>query len=780
MKLNKGFQGACLLAAMILVNLMSFGQKPMHNIIPEPVRYEAGRGFFSLTASTRIKTASTSKELSKLAGFLESRLRLNKYTDSKEAGSNIKDNAIILELTQINEIGNEGYKLVVDKKQIVISANTGKGIFYGIQTLLQLMPEEVEDMNPAKSFSSYKIQSCQILDYPRFEYRGMHLDVCRHFFPVEFIKKYIDLLAMYKINNFHWHLTEDQGWRIEIKKYPLLTEVGAWRNSTPIGRNAGDDNVPYGGFYTQKEASEIVAYAAERYVNVIPEIEMPGHALAALAAYPELSCTGGPFEVWTQWGVIDDIYCAGNEKVFLFLEDVLTEVMNIFPSAYIHIGGDEAPKNRWDACPLCQKRIHDEHLKDSHELQSYFITRIEKFLNSHGRQIIGWDEILEGGLAPGATVMSWRGIEGGIAAAKMGHDVIMTPGTPCYFDHYQANPAGEPFAIGGYNPLKNVYNYEPVPEELNASEGKHILGSQGNLWTEYIPTSAQAEYMAFPRAIALAEVNWSPRDSRNWDDFSDRLNQHFDRLTFLNLNFSKSSNNVRITTIYDSIAKNRKVFLDSDNHRGTIYYCIGNGESQKAWKKYKKPFLIKESSEIHAELRIDGKPAGNKTSRSLLVHDGYGIIPVLNTRYSDQYAADGSSSLTDGLRGNPLAIRYDWLGFSGDNADIVIDLGNESTINNINIGFLHNPSNWIFIPTDVEISLSLDGNSYFPAGGLKPDLIVVKEPVTVDFNQVKIDTKARFIKIIAHNRGICPDNHPGKGEKAWLFVDEVMINEPKD
>jgi len=765
---------------MILLNLMSFGQKPMHNIIPEPVRYEAGKGFFSLSSSTNIKIASTSKELSKLADFLESRLLLNKSTDNKDAGLNNKGNSILLELTQINEIGNEGYKLIVDKKQIVISANTGKGIFYGIQTLLQLMPEEVEDRNPAKSFSSYKIPSCQILDYPRFEYRGMHLDVCRHFFPVEFIKKYIDLLAMYKINNFHWHLTEDQGWRLEIKKYPLLTEVGAWRKSTPIGRNAGDDNIPYGGFYTQKEAREIVAYAAERYVNVIPEIEMPGHALAALAAYPELSCTGGPFEVWTKWGVIDDIYCAGNEKVFLFLEDVLTEVMNIFPSAYIHIGGDEAPKNRWDACPLCQKRIHDEHLKDSHELQSYFITRIEKFLNSNGRQIIGWDEILEGGLAPGATVMSWRGIEGGIAAAKMGHDVIMTPGTPCYFDHYQANPAGEPFAFGGYNPLKKVYNYEPVPEELNASEGKHILGSQGNLWTEYIPTSAQAEYMAFPRAIALAEVNWSPRDSRNWDDFSDRLNQHFKRLTFLNLNFSKSSNDVRITTIYDSIAKNRKVILDSDNHRGTIYYCIGDGESQKAWKKYKKPFLIKESSEIHAELRIDGKPAGNKTSRSLIVHEGYGIIPVLNTRYSDQYAADGPSSLTDGLRGNPLATRYDWLGFLGDNADLVIDLGKESTIKNINIGFLHNPSNWIFIPTDVEISLSLDGNSYFPAGGLKPDLIVVKEPVTVDFNQVKINAQARFIKIIAHNRGICPDNHPGKGEKAWLFVDEVMINEPRD
>ncbi|NTW24385.1 MAG: family 20 glycosylhydrolase [Lentimicrobium sp.] len=753
----------------------------MHNIIPEPVTFEAGKGFFTLTASTRIKTASTSKELSKLADFLESRLRLNKPTDSKDAGvSKQKVNSILLQLSEINETGKEGYKLTVDKKQIVISANTGKGIFYGIQTLLQLMPDEVEDRNPAGSFSSYKIPSCQILDYPRFEYRGMHLDVCRHFFPVEFIKKYIDLLAMYKINNFHWHLTEDQGWRLEIKKYPLLTEVGAWRSSTPIGRNAGDDNMLYGGFYTQKEAREVVAYAAERYVNVVPEIEMPGHALAALAAYPELSCTGGPFEVWTKWGVIDDIYCAGNEKVFTFLEEVLTEVMNIFPSTYIHIGGDEAPKNRWEACPLCQKRIHDEHLKDPHELQSYFITRIEKFLNSNGRQIIGWDEILEGGLAPGATVMSWRGIDGGIAAAKMGHDVIMTPGTPCYFDHYQASPVGEPLAIGGYNPLKKVYNYEPVPEVLNANEAKHILGSQGNLWTEYIPTSAQAEYMAFPRAIALAEVNWSPREARNWDNFTYKLNRHFNRLSVLDLNFSKSSNNAIITTVYDSISKNRKVVLESDNNLGTKYYCIGNIESPKSFKKYKKPFLIKETAEIHAELRMDGKQAGNKTSRQVFVHEGYGINPDLNTKYSNEYAANGSSSLTDGLRGHPNSLRYDWLGFHGEDAGLVIDLGKESDISNINIGFLHNPSNWIFIPTDVEILLSADGNTYLPAGGLKPDLIVVNEPVTVDFNQVKIDTKARFVKIIVHNRGVCPEGHAGHGEKAWLFIDEVMINQPND
>jgi len=505
-------------------------------IIPEPVHTELHKDYFSINQKTVIQTDLTSSELAKLAEMLADKLGLGNNIIGKS--ENPGHNYILLTLvTEPNaEIGQEGYELEVNRTFIKIQGNSPAGIFYGLQTLYQLMPAEIEATTRENSVTWF-VQACKITDYPRFSYRGMHLDVCRHMFPVEFIKKYIDLMAIHKMNRFHWHLTEDQGWRLEIKKYPLLTEIGAWRKSSPVGRNEGQDSIPYGMFYTQEEAREIVAYAAERYVTVIPEIELPGHAQAALAAYPELSCTGGPFEVWTWWGVSEEIFCAGNEKVFQFLEGVLTEVMDIFPSAYIHIGGDEAPKTRWEACPKCQKRIKTEGLKDEHELQSYFVTRIERYLNANGRNIIGWDEILEGGLAPNATVMSWRGTEGGIAAARMGHDVIMSPGSPCYFDHYQADPANEPLAICCFNPLEKVYAFNPVPEELNEKEATHILGAQGNVWTEYMKTSEHVEYMAYPRAIALAEVLWSPESKRNYDNFLSRLQSHFKRLDYRNVNY---------------------------------------------------------------------------------------------------------------------------------------------------------------------------------------------------------------------------------------------------
>jgi hexosaminidase len=367
----------------------------------------------------------------------------------------------------------------------------------------------------------------------------MHLDVSRHFFPVEFVKKFIDGLASYKMNRSHWHLTEDQGWRIEIKKYPRLTEIGAWRKETMVEKNFDPyvgDGIPYGGFYTQDEVREIVAYAAERHVTVVPEIEMPGHSTAALAAYPELACTEGPFEVSTIWGVKDDIYCP-SEKTFAFLEDVLTETMELFPSEYIHIGGDEVPKRRWEESELAQEVMRREGLADEHELQSYFIRRIEAFLLSHGRRLIGWDEILEGGLAPEATVMSWRGMEGGIEAARQGHDVIMTPTDHAYFDYYQGPAEEEPLAIGGYLPLEKVYELEPVPEELTEEEGKHILGAQGNVWTEYIKTADHAEYMTFPRLLAMAEVGWTPAERKDWDDFNRRVGSHVERLDARGFNF---------------------------------------------------------------------------------------------------------------------------------------------------------------------------------------------------------------------------------------------------
>jgi hexosaminidase len=442
-------------------------------------------------------------------------------------------------LTEDSTLHVEGYDLTIDKEGIRLAAGTRAGLFYGVQTLMQMLESHPVELPYVK-----------ITDYPRFAYRGLHLDVGRHMFPPDFIKKYIDLLAHHKMNRFHWHLTEDQGWRIEIKGYPKLQEIAAYRKETVVGRattatrkNLKDtdfDGERYGGYYTQEEIRDIVKYAKDRHVTIVPEIELPGHALAALSAYPNLGCTGGPYEAATTWGIFDDVFCAGKEETFAFLEGVMDEVVELFPGEYIHIGGDEAPKTRWQKCPHCKKRIKDEGLNDAHELQSYFIQLMEKYLNSKGRQIIGWDEILEGGLAPNATVMSWRGEEGGIAAAKQNHDVIMTPGNWCYFDYYQDSvKQNEPLAGGGYIPVSKVYEYEPIPPQLSTEEAKHILGAQGNVWTEYMRTGDHVEYMVYPRACALAEVVWSPKESRNFDDFRERLGTHLQRLNRRGVNFAK-------------------------------------------------------------------------------------------------------------------------------------------------------------------------------------------------------------------------------------------------
>jgi hexosaminidase len=365
--------------------------------------------------------------------------------------------------------------------------------------------------------------------------------VGRHFFPVDFIKKYIDYIALHKMNYFHWHLTEDQGWRIEIKKYPRLTEVGAYRDGTIIGHfpGKGNDSIRYGGFYTQEEIKEVVAYAAKRYITVIPEIEMPGHSSAALTSYPYLGCTGGPYKVQQTWGVFEDVYCAGNDSVFTFLQDVIDEVITLFPSKYIHIGGDESPKTRWKSCPKCQKRIKDNNLKDEHELQSYFVQRMEKYINSKGRTIIGWDEILEGGLAPNAMVMSWRGEKGGIEAARQNHNVIMTPSSHVYLDHSQTKKE-DSVTIGGFLPIQKVYSYEPVPKELTGEQAKHVFGAQANVWTEYMGSTQKVEYMLFPRLSALSEVLWSPAAQREWPDFEKRLPQQLKRYDLWKTNYSKA------------------------------------------------------------------------------------------------------------------------------------------------------------------------------------------------------------------------------------------------
>ena len=518
-----------LLAGTLILACSSCGVETTANyqVIPLPQEVALSQESpFNLNDGTIIAYPEHNELLKRNAEFLAEYISQSTghtlQTEALAPGSEAPKGAITLGLDPA--IGNrEGYVLTVKADRVTLNGQTENGVFYGIQTLRKSIPAETKA-------TSILLPAGSIQDEPRFSYRGMHLDVGRHFFPIEFVKKYIDLLALHNMNTFHWHLTEDQGWRIEIKKYPKLTEIGAWRDRTVIGRNTEEyDNTRYGGFYTQEQAKEIVKYAGERYITVIPEVDLPGHMLAALAAYPEMGCTGGPYEVCPRWGVFEDVLCIGNEKSMQFLEDVMAEIIDIFPSKYIHIGGDEAPRTRWKKCPKCQARIRTEKLKADKNhtaedrLQSYCMTRIEKLLNSKGRQIIGWDEILEGDVAPNATVMSWRGSAGGIKAAQLGHDVIMTPNDYCYFDYYQSEDTRhEPFAIGGFVPLEKVYSLNPTAS-LTEEQAKHILGTQANLWTEYIPTSEQVEYMVLPRMAALAEVQWTQLEKKDYTNFTTRL-----------------------------------------------------------------------------------------------------------------------------------------------------------------------------------------------------------------------------------------------------------------
>jgi hexosaminidase len=511
-------------------------------IIPRPVSLTVQQGEFVLTSGTAIHIHGYSSELGdQLARYLRPATGFPFPVRIEQPG----DDAIVLERdTSLTRLGPEGYRLESRPGRITIGSAGPAGIFYGIQSLRQLLPPAI--FREARMDGvSWAIPAVTIEDYPRFTWRGAHLDVCRHFMPKEFVKKYIDLLSLHKINSFHWHLTDDQGWRVEIRKYPRLTEVGAWRNETLVGRYDSDparrvfDGRRHGGFYTQDDIREIVAYARERFVNVVPEIEMPGHAQAAIASYPELGNTGRNLQVLTIWGVSEDILNP-EESTIRFMQDVLTEVLELFPSQFIHIGGDEALKTQWRLSPRAQARMRALRLRNEEEMQSWFIHQMDEFLTARGRRLIGWDEILEGGLAPNATVMSWRGMNGGITAARAGHDVVMAPGSHTYLDHYQSdNRAAEPLAIGGFTPLEKVYLFNPVPDSLEPRFRRHILGAQAQVWTEYIEGPKQVEYMAFPRMTALAETLWTPLERKDYADFTGRLSRHLDRLRVLDVNFRR-------------------------------------------------------------------------------------------------------------------------------------------------------------------------------------------------------------------------------------------------
>lgn len=746
----------------LLFNLI-FSQNPLP-LIPQPQSIEMKKGHFVLNNKTVIEADINLFE----AHYLQQSIKQQTGMELKIVPTAGKVSKISLSYSYdaVAASGNkEPYVLNVSNENIIIEAEYTQGFFYGIQTLLQLIPSEKSD--------KISLPSLTILDNPKYAWRGMHLDCARHFFPKEFIKKYIDYLAMYKFNTFHWHLTDDQGWRIEIKKYPKLTEIGAWRNGSMVGHYNDQkfDTKKHGGYYTQAEISEIVAYAKERHITVVPEIEMPGHAVAALAAYPQYSCTGKPMEVSKLWGVLDDVFCP-KEETFSFLEDVLTEVISLFPSQYIHIGGDECPKTRWKNCPHCQNLMKEKGLKDEHELQSYFIQRIEKFVNNKGRKIIGWDEILEGGLAPNAAVMSWRGTEGGIVAAKQKHFVVMSPGSHCYFDHYQGEPKNEPIAIGGYTPVEKVYSFNPTPKELSTEESTYILGGQANLWTEYIETPEHVEYMIFPRIIALSEVLWGTSNPEKYKDFQTRMIQQFSLLEKKGINYSKAIFEIT-TQVSPSKSGNGIAFtLKSANDSNKIKYTTDGSNPTSGSASYSNPIEINHTQTIKAAYFDNEKQKSATVEQAFHLNKATGKKIELVHQPHENYSIGGAFTLVNGMIGSRTKFGRDWLGFSGKDMNATIDLGKSEDIHKISISVLSSEGSWIYYPKSIGILTSTDGENYRPVEIIS--LTEIKEKkgeitVTFDFR------KARFIKVIAENNGKIAEGSPGAGSDAWLFVDEIGV-----
>ncbi|MGY3055365.1 hexosaminidase [Pedobacter sp. UYEF25] len=742
------------------------------NIIPKPVSLKVNAGNFVINAKTVIELDGKKSILKPAAQFLNA--YLNDIAGVTLPVKKSEANCIKLSLIADSAIGSEGYKLTVVPQGIHISANTAAGITYGMQSLFQTLPQ-------VRTNAILKIPAMEITDYPRFKWRGMHLDVCRHFFSPDMVKEYINLMASYKLNTFHWHLVDDQGWRIEIKRYPKLTEIGAWRvdqtdkiwSARPQAK-AGEP-ATYGGFYTQEQIKDIVKYAAARNVTILPEIEMPGHVASAIASYPYLSCTQKPQLPLTggDYTGMASGYCAGNDSVFTFLENVLDEVAMLFPSKYIHIGGDELDKTPWKTCPKCQARIKAEGLKNVGELQSYFIKRIEKYLIGKNKKMIGWDEILEGGLAPEATVMSWRGESGGIEAAKMKHDVVMTPGTPVYFDHYQAGPDGEPLAIGGFNTLKMVYDYEPVPSALSQEEKKYVLGAQANVWAEYIITRENLEYMVLPRMLALAEVVWTPKENKNWIDFNKRLPYQFTGFEQKGYHYSPGNYTVNIKPQ----SQNGKLFvnLSTEIVNGEILYTLDGKDPDLASKKFQSPIPIDSSALLKAVTVLNGSVMGVKpASQSYVMHKAVGKNVSYLNPVSSYYLADGPNTLTDGVRGTMAVGKY-WHGFSGKDLIATIDLGSETSISSMSLGCLQNSNDWIFMPQWVKFEVSEDGITFKEVKTIQNPISLNEKQVIHTFTAQFKPTKAKFVRATAKVLESLPKGHSGEGKPGWLFADEFVV-----
>ncbi len=767
-----------IVAAMLLLACGRGGNKSAeadYRVVPLPDQIEMTDGeSFRLTGSTKIVYPEGNEKMARNAAFLADYIALSTGIKSKVTADTVEKNAVILSLG-LNHENPEAYRIRIDDQTILIEGASEAAVFYGIQTLRKSLP--------AGDYREIALAPATISDAPRFGHRGMMLDVSRHFRSVDYVKKHIDLLALHNLNRFHWHLTDDQGWRIEIDAYPKLTEIGSMRSETVIGRNTGEyDGTPHGGFYTKEELKEVVAYAAERYITIIPEIDLPGHMLAALSAYPELGCTGGPYEVARTWGIFEDVLCPGKEETFTFLEAVLTEVMDIFPSEYIHIGGDESPKTRWEECPDCQARIRELGLKDrdghlaEHYLQSYVTARIEKFLNNNGRNIIGWDEILEGELAPNATVMSWRGMSGGIQASQMGHDVIMAPTTYCYFDYYQTDQLkDEPFSIGGYVPVELVYSFEPAPDELTPEQKSHILGAQANLWTEYIRKDDHVEYMTLPRLAAMSEVQWMQPDKKDYADFLGRLPRLLSTYEKLDYNYATHVLDIK-SELTPNLETNTLDVTFSTIDDAPIYYTLDGSEPGESSDRYTETIAISEECLLQAVAIRQGKRSKLFSQQISLSKSSFKPT-VLLTSPAPRYAFIGASILVDGLHGSDTNYRSGrWIGFQADDLVAVIDLLEPSEIGSATIQTAVVTNDWIFDASEILVESS-DDNQQFTMVASK----VLSDEKQDHWSEVSTHNltfepvTTRYIKVTV-KPAVIPEWHPGKGEKAFIFVDEIQLH----
>jgi hexosaminidase len=731
-----------------------FSQQPELDLIPKPLKVMMDEGNYPIP--NKINVYAT-EDFAAVAALLSEYPELNTLPVQvvKKVGKKHNQGIRMFQAEATDRLKPNAYKLVVDKTGILIKAHTPHAMVSGIYTLIQL--GMLQD-NPAV------LPQLTIEDSPRFSYRGLHLDVSRHFMPFSFLKKYIDIMALYKFNHFHWHVTDGAGWRLEIKQYPELTQKAAWRTHT-LWKDWWNNGRQYveqgtanasGGFYTQQQARELVAYAAARGITVIPEIEMPGHSEEVLAVYPHLSCSGHPY---TQGE-----FCIGNPETFVFLKNVIDEVLKIFPSEYIHIGGDEAEKKHWKTCTKCQALKTQLQLKDEDELQSYAIRQMDEYLQSKGRKLIGWDEILEGGLTKGATVMSWRGEEGGIKAANMGHDVIMTPGGYLYFDGYQTDPRTQPESIGGYLPIDKVYSYNPVPEAIDKDKVKHILGAQANLWAEYMPTYQHVEYMAFPRALALAEVNWTPQEAKSWPDFKKRLQSHYKLLQQLEVNYYRPSYNVISEVRFDASKKNNTVVLSSEQMNPLLFYTTDGTAPTSESIPYTQPLELGTTAVIKAASFIHSTRVSPVETIELDIHKAIGKKVVYNTPWVG-YPAQKELSLTNGIKGGLSYHDQQWQGFTRG-LDAYVDFERSEEIKSVAMRFMQLPGPGVYFPGEFKVYLSDNGQDYTEAGVVHntenttdPQLKFKKFEVRLEKSQA-----ARFVKVVATN--------PMRG---YLFTDEIII-----